>query len=96
MTEQNTTSNHPPVSQRNETPVPEFFMPAMPPIELTEALDRWLKRWFRRRKFRRLLKFDDHHLAVLGLKREDLQWAASQPMKIDAFEALQKRVRCGA
>lgn len=95
MNRQNTSKMPQQPTGRNQAPVPEFFMPAMPPIELTEALDRWIKRWMQRRKFRRLLKYDDHNLAVLGLKREDLQWAARQPVKKDAFEALAQRLgRC--
>ncbi|WP_148863690.1 hypothetical protein [Marinobacter fonticola] len=91
MSEENITSSRRPAFQRDKTPVPEFYMPAMPPIHLTEALDRWLRLWFRRRKFCRLLRFDDRSLAILGLNREDVRWAARQPIKTDAFEALERR-----
>lgn len=97
MNRRNNETNRHPENGRAPAPVPEFFMPAMPPIQLTEALDRWIRHWLQRRKFRRLLKYDDQHLAVLGLKREDLTWAADQPMNTDAFEALQQRLqRCAS
>lgn len=88
----NETNRHP-ETEHARKPVPEFYMPAMPPIQLTEALDRWIRHWLQRRKFRRLLNYDDQHLAVLGLKREDLTWAAGQPINTDAFEALQQRLQ---
>ncbi|BES70363.1 hypothetical protein RE428_13810 [Marinobacter nanhaiticus D15-8W] len=86
----NETNRHP---DTGRVQVPAFYMPAMPPIQLTEALDRWISHWLQRRKFRRLLNYDDQHLAVLGLKREDLAWAARQPLQTDAFEVLQQRLQ---
>lgn len=81
--------------QTERTPVsrqvPEFYMPAMPPLALTEAMDRWYRRWVLRRQFRRFLKLSDGDLATLGLKRETLAWAARQPLATDAFEALRGR-----
>ena len=91
MSRRHSKTNHHP--ETGHVPVPEFYMPAMPPVQLTEALDRRVRHWLQRRKFRRLLKYDDKHLAVLGLSREDLVWAARQPMQADAFEVLQQRLR---
>lgn len=73
-----------------QPPVPEFFMPAMPPLALTESLDRWYRRWLQRRRFRQLLELNDQNLEMLGLAREELIWAAGRPLREDAFEALRE------
>lgn len=61
------------LSQRKaRAPEPEFYMPAMPPIWLTEAISARIANWRRRRRIRRLLKYDDHLLEDLGYRRTDL------------------------
>ncbi|TBW55175.1 hypothetical protein EZI54_12020 [Marinobacter halodurans] len=71
--------------------MPEFYMPAMPPVALTEEMDHWYRLWRRRRHLRQLLVLDDAALEALGLKREDLEWATHRPWREDAFEALRER-----
>lgn len=51
---------------------PEFYMPAMPPIWLTEAISARIANWRQRRRIRRLLKYDDRRLEDLGYRRVDL------------------------
>ena len=52
--------------------MPEFFMPAMWPTELTEAIFERFRVWRRRRQFSRLLALDDDQLDDLGYKRNDI------------------------
>lgn len=61
------------LSQRKaRAPEPEFYMPAMPPIWLTEAISARIANWRRRRNILRLLKYDDRRLEDLGYRRVDL------------------------
>lgn len=71
--------------------VPEFYMPAMPPVALTEGMDHWYRLWRKRRQLRHLLVLDDAALEALGLKRDDLEWATHRPWREDAFVALRER-----
>ena len=47
--------------------------------------------WARRRDLARLREFDDHQLADIGVTREDLRWALTQPFLHDPTAALQHR-----
>ncbi|WP_165855629.1 hypothetical protein [Marinobacter sp. JSM 1782161] len=91
--QQQTRQQEAPVPDKAQVRMPEFYMPAMPPLALTEALDRWLKLWARRRRFRRLLQLNDQQLGVLGVTREALMEAARQPLQEDAFEVLARRLQ---
>ncbi|MFN3880446.1 MAG: hypothetical protein ACK4L8_03345 [Nitrincola lacisaponensis] len=71
--------------------LPDFYMPAMPPLGLINAIEVWFKAWNRRRKLLRLLDYDDHMLEDMGYTRDDLLWAARQPLKVDARLVLQQQ-----
>ena len=74
-------------------PQPEFNMPAMPPLKLLAVLDFWRHIYFRRRHFRKLFEAltqeTDQTLNDIGYCREDINWALSLPLKVDALKALE-------
>lgn len=45
-------------------PMPEFYMPAMWPLDLQNAIVDWIGAWFWRRRMRRLLAQDTEGLFV--------------------------------
>ncbi len=61
------------------TAMPDLCMPAMPPLGLMAAVDRWIEARRRRRALRQLLALDDHLLCDLGLTREHLSEATRAP-----------------
>ncbi|GHC17558.1 DUF1127 domain-containing protein [Aidingimonas halophila] len=73
-------------------PEPDFYMPAMPPLELISKLEHWWHMYRRRRQFRQrflpLLAHDDHVLEDIGHHRSDILWASQLPLNIDALHAL--------
>ncbi|MGC3874780.1 hypothetical protein ACPF7Z_16075 [Halomonas sp. GXIMD04776] len=79
----------------SRTPMREFYMPAMPPMGLINAMENWVRALLRRRHFRQrflhLLDYDDHILEDMGHNREDIEWASRLPLRKDAFRALQCR-----
>lgn len=89
--------SRPDLSKRDlpRPPMPEFYMPAMPPMGLINALESWVRALLRRRRFRRhflpFLDYDDHILDDMGHNREDVEWALRLPLRKDAFQALQCR-----
>ncbi|WP_417585533.1 hypothetical protein [Nitrincola sp.] len=78
-------------TRTNRSALPDFYMPAMPPLKLINAIENWFKAWSRRRKLLRLLDYDDHMLEDMGYTRRDLLWAARQPLKVDARHVLQQQ-----
>ncbi len=87
-----------PVMRRDaREPEPDFYMPAMPPLGLIRAFERWWRAYRLRRQFRRrylsLLAHDDHMLEDMGHHREDILWASKLPLKVDADQTL---ARCRA
>ncbi|MBZ9560147.1 MULTISPECIES: hypothetical protein [unclassified Modicisalibacter] len=76
-------------------PMPDFYMPAMPPLGLIQAVETRLRDWRRRRQFRRrflpLLDHEDPILADMGHCRAEIEWAASLPWREDATRALLER-----
>ncbi|MCC5883893.1 MAG: hypothetical protein JJU25_14825 [Halomonas sp.] len=76
-------------------PQPDFYMPAMPPLGLINAIETLLHRYLRRRRFRQrylpLLAHDDHMLEDMNHRRDDIRWASSLPLKEDAEQALAQR-----
>lgn len=92
----------PPHAEGGERPrnhLPTFYMPAMPPLGLINALEGWIvsraRQWRRRREFRRqvanLLAQDDRILADLGLKRDEIERISRMPPEEDACQALLER-----
>ena len=77
--------------QPDKSALPDFYMPAMPPLGLINAIENWFKAWGRRRRLLRLLDYDDHMLEDIGYTRDDLLWAAQQPLKVDARLILQQQ-----
>ncbi|WP_104202890.1 hypothetical protein [Billgrantia saliphila] len=85
-----------PVERRDAPePEPDFYMPAMPPLGLIRAIERWWQTYRFRRQFRRrflhLLAYDDHMLEDMGHCRDDILWASRLPLKEDAEQALEQR-----
>ncbi|HRP95144.1 MAG TPA: hypothetical protein PL143_02745 [Rhodocyclaceae bacterium] len=72
-------------------PLPEVYMPAMPPLGLINAIEEWVRAWMRRRQLLKLLDYDDRILDDFGYPRRELLWAASLPLKVNAYELLRKR-----
>lgn len=85
--------------QPERTQFPDFYMPAMPPLGLIEAIEKRLRRALAERKRRRafrqrflpLLAYDDAILDDMGHCRDDIEWAAGLPLQEDATAALLKR-----
>ncbi|WP_415845455.1 hypothetical protein ACMYUJ_02030 [Stutzerimonas zhaodongensis] len=71
--------------QRSESesrpPLPDFYMPAMWPIELQEAAVEWFKVWRKRRLYRRLLRLSDRQLRARDLSRPRLMEKAYMPLR---------------
>ncbi|EWH00215.1 hypothetical protein [Halomonas sp. BC04] len=76
-------------------PRPDFYMPAMPSLELVHWLETLWWDYRRRRQFRQrflpLLAYDDHILEDMGHRRDDILWASRLSLKEDAMVALTYR-----
>ncbi|MDN3517587.1 hypothetical protein QWY84_08200 [Aquisalimonas lutea] len=87
------------VPQNRPASMPDFYMPAMPPLGLIRAIERWVALYRQRRRFRRrflpLLAQSDRILEDMGYRREDILWALRLPLRVDARRALQERRRRG-
>ena len=57
------------VRQQSDPQLPDFYMPAMWPLDLQRSLHDWFRAWRQRRLYRRLLKLDDRQLASRDLDR---------------------------
>lgn len=55
--------------------LPDLMTPAMPPLELVEAMRKRVTGMRHRRQLRKLLAYDDHTLADIGYSRRDLRHA---------------------
>lgn len=53
-------------------------------------LARLLQNWHAKRAVTRMSLFDDHMLRDIGLTRADVEWAANQPLTINASLALEE------
>lgn len=54
-------------------------------------LRRAFRNWTARRAIARLEQFDDHMLRDIGVKRDDVRWAAGLPLSVNAALALEER-----
>ena len=61
----------------------QLYMPAMPPLGLISALERWLQRRRIRRSLRALLACDNHLLRDLGYSRAQLCRNLRRPLDGD-------------
>ncbi|MBU2330696.1 MAG: hypothetical protein KJ881_01180 [Gammaproteobacteria bacterium] len=69
------------VRQQSEPQLPDFYMPAMWPLDLQRSLHDWFRAWRQRRLYRRLLKLDDRQLASRDLDRRRLDEMAHAPLR---------------
>lgn len=69
------------VRQQSEPQLPEFYMPAMWPLDLQRSLHDWFRAWRQRRLYRQLLKLDDRQLASRDLDRRRLREMANTPLR---------------
>jgi hypothetical protein len=69
------------VGRRVEPELPDFYMPAMPPLGLQRNLCEWLRAWRQRRLYRQLLELDDRALAARDLNRQLLSEKARLPLR---------------
>lgn len=56
----------------------------------TSFLRRIFRNWVARRAVARLENFDDYLLRDIGVKREDIRWAAGLPLSVNAALALEE------
>lgn len=84
-------------SERHETQgkrpaEPEFYMSAMWPMDLQNALLDWFAAWRWRRQMRRLLQLEARGLARLGDARDAVGQGAAAPLwEIAARKAARRR-----
>ena len=83
------------VQRNGPYPLPDLYMPAMPPLGLIHTVERWVALYRRRRRFQRhvrpLLAQSDRILADMGCGRDDIVWALRLPLEVDAQQALHER-----
>jgi uncharacterized protein YjiS (DUF1127 family) len=60
-------------------------------VKGTSFLRRVFRNWTARRAVARLEEFDDYMLRDIGVKREDIRWAAGLPLTVNAALALEER-----
>ncbi|MGQ0486075.1 MAG: DUF1127 domain-containing protein [Hyphomicrobiales bacterium] len=59
-------------------------------VKGTSFLRRIFRNWVARRAVARLENFDDYLLRDIGVKREDIRWAAGLPLTVNAALALEE------
>ncbi|WP_196762454.1 hypothetical protein [Stutzerimonas frequens] len=69
------------VRQQSEPQLPDFYMPAMWPLDLQRSLHDWFRAWRQRRLYRQLSKLDDRQLASRDLDRRRLREMANTPLR---------------
>ncbi|EJO92987.1 hypothetical protein [Ectopseudomonas hydrolytica] len=65
-------------------PMPEFYMPAMWPLDLQNGIVDWIGAWFWRRRMRRLLAQDIEGRIRLGSARGVVEQGAGEPLRLIA------------
>jgi uncharacterized protein YjiS (DUF1127 family) len=75
----------------------DFSLPVQAAYEQAQAglLTRYLENWRARKAVKSLLQLDDYLLRDLGVERAQVDWAASQPLSVNAAFALDEKVRRG-
>ena len=68
-------------NRRPGAAMPDFYMPAMWPIELQDMVSEWFKAWRKRRLYRRLLMLSDRELRLRDLSRPRLMEKADMPLR---------------
>lgn len=61
--------------------MPKFYMPAMWPVELQQAVMDWLRAWRKRRVYQRLLRLSDRQLRLRDLSRPRVMEKARVPLR---------------
>ncbi|MCQ4300178.1 hypothetical protein [Pseudomonas songnenensis] len=67
--------------QQAEPQVPDFYMPAMWPLDLQRSVHDWFCAWRQRRLYRQLLLLDDRELAARDLDRQRISAMADVPLQ---------------
>jgi len=83
-----------PVRQQSEPQLPDFYMPAMWPLDLQRNLHDWFRAWRQRRLYWQLLKLDDRQLASRDLDRRRLGEMAQTPLR--QLVAQRRKRHCAA
>jgi len=71
------------------SPRPDFYMPAMWPLDLQQAIAGWLAAWWWRRRMRRLLRQDALGQIRLGSVRGVVEQGAAQRLRLIAARRAQ-------
>lgn len=66
---------------RDRSVMPEFYMPAMWPVELQQLLTDWFMAWRKRRLYRCLLRLSDQQLSRRDLSRPRLVERERMPLR---------------
>lgn len=69
------------IGDRDRPAVPEFYMPAMWPVELQQLLTDWFVAWRKRRLYRCLLRLNDQQLDRRDLSRSQLLERERRPLR---------------
>ncbi len=69
--------------------------PAAALTRVLQALRNGFRLWSRRRTLTKVAELDDHLLADIGLKREDVRWALDLPFSHDPMPELLRRTGRG-
>jgi hypothetical protein len=80
------------VRQQSEPQMPDFYMPAMWPLDLQRSLHDWFCVWQQRRLYRQLLKLDDRELAARDLDRRRLGEMAQAPLRQLVAQRRKRRI----
>jgi len=69
------------IDDRARPEMPDFYMPAMWPIDLQQAVIDWFVAWRKRRLYRRLLTLSDRQLRMRDLSRPRLIEKLQTPLR---------------
>ncbi|MEP4544657.1 MAG: DUF1127 domain-containing protein [Saccharospirillum sp.] len=73
-----------------KAPVPEFYMPSMPPLHLFATAGRLYRAWQYRNKLISLTRYDDATLEDIGYTRAELKMAIAMPLSQDPRPVLKQ------